>query len=190
MLNEQLYSQPSADSFAYFKENTDDFVAYHEGFWKNYRDSTIADLGCGEGWLATSIEAEVLSYDIGQMAPHVIQADILGSKIEIIIGFIEPRGSSESHLQKAVQGSSSKAAYPQESNLRVKARKRRMETMEEVMKRAKQIFLKRGRMRRKWRRSQTSLRLTSPTSSSRRIRTSLPSRRWTPSNSQSRQQRP
>ena len=32
ILNEQLYSKPSEESFTYFKENTDDFVAYHEGF--------------------------------------------------------------------------------------------------------------------------------------------------------------
>ena len=50
-----------------------------------YRDKVIADLGCGEGRLATSVEAEVLSYDIGKMAPHVIQADIANvSKITLV----------------------------------------------------------------------------------------------------------
>lgn len=107
MLNEQLYTTNSKISFEYFRQNEDDFKAYHEGFarqvkdsnWtKNpldifirelqkhkYADKKIADLGCGEGRLAEEVKAEVLSYDIGKLKPHVIQADIANVILSLLL---------------------------------------------------------------------------------------------------------
>lgn len=50
---------------------------------EKYHGLKIADLGCGEGWLALEVtKSEVLSYDIGKLSPHVIQADIADLPLE------------------------------------------------------------------------------------------------------------
>ena len=95
MLNERLYTSKSKDSSRYFKENPEDFEAYHAGFrqqaekWEKnpldvfihelskekYSEKTIVDLGCGEGRLEESVTAKVHSFDIGSKKPHVKIAD-------------------------------------------------------------------------------------------------------------------
>ena len=102
-MNEQLYTTSSKKSAAYFRENEADFEAYHQGFrrqaekWatnpldvfikelqkEKYVGKTVADLGCGEGRLAEEVKGStVLSYDIGKVRPHVIQADISALPLE------------------------------------------------------------------------------------------------------------
>lgn len=102
-----MYTTHSKESLDYFKENSDSFVDYHDGFknqvkkWpKNpvdifitelkkpkYNGMVIADLGCGEGKLELEIKKHdetrvVHSYDIGKIAPHVHQVDIANLPLE------------------------------------------------------------------------------------------------------------
>jgi ribosomal RNA-processing protein 8 len=100
-LNEQLYTQDSSHSLDLFASNPHYFAQYHKGFQQQQavwpvkplewvrgevesRDTgeeiVLADLGCGEGQLASDLQSrshiKVLSFDLFQTAPHVTVADI------------------------------------------------------------------------------------------------------------------
>ncbi|KAM0684049.1 25S rRNA (adenine645-N1)-methyltransferase [Mitosporidium daphniae] len=104
-LNEKLYTTTGDKSLSHFKANPELFTQYHEGFsmqvglWSvnpldliidellSYIDKrakllaplVIADLGCGEGKLGTSLSllgVEVYSFDLVSTQEHIIAADI------------------------------------------------------------------------------------------------------------------
>lgn len=94
-LNEQLYSQPGADSFSMMKAEPSLFHAYHAGYrsqvegWpenpldriiaevrKSPRTAVVADFGCGEARLAASVPHTVHSFDLVAANPRVTACDI------------------------------------------------------------------------------------------------------------------
>lgn len=94
-LNETLYNNSSIESKKYFKEDPDSFKAYHDGYkqqvlqWplnpldviiesvKNMPDNhIIADFGCGEALLATSVPQKVHSFDLVSVNERVQACDM------------------------------------------------------------------------------------------------------------------
>lgn len=99
ILNEKLYTMTSEDAFDYFKDNTEDFEVYHKGFasqvekWpanpndliikslkqKKYKNCVIADIGCGEGKLGSTLVPmgyKVFSFDLVSLNEYVTCADM------------------------------------------------------------------------------------------------------------------
>lgn len=95
-INELLYSQTGADSMQMFSANPDSYTAYHRGFQSQVAkwpinpldliienvnampaSHVVADLGCGEGRLASSVrQPTVHSFDLVSSASHVTTCDI------------------------------------------------------------------------------------------------------------------
>jgi ribosomal RNA-processing protein 8 len=99
ILNEKLYTISSEDAFEYFKENPEDFDIYHQGFvmqaskWpvnpndiiynelkkSKYDNKIIADLGCGEAYLAQKLASsnrKIHSFDLVKINEYITQCDI------------------------------------------------------------------------------------------------------------------
>lgn len=99
ILNEKLYTMSSEDAFEYFKDNKEDFEIYHKGFesqvskWpknpneliirslkqKKYKNCVIADIGCGEAKLASTLVPlgyTVHSFDLVSINQYVTCADM------------------------------------------------------------------------------------------------------------------
>ncbi|KAK9307034.1 hypothetical protein QLX08_002486 [Tetragonisca angustula] len=94
-LNETLYNNESSKSKKYFKDDPDAFKAYHEGYkqqveqWpvnpldnviasikKMPKQHIIADFGCGEARLATTVPHKVHSFDFVSLNKNVTACDI------------------------------------------------------------------------------------------------------------------
>ncbi|XP_043256200.1 ribosomal RNA-processing protein 8 [Colletes gigas] len=94
-LNETLYNNESSESKKYFKDDPDAFKAYHEGYkqqveqWplnpldiiissikKMPKEYIIADFGCGEARLASSVNHKVHSFDFVSLNENVTVCDI------------------------------------------------------------------------------------------------------------------
>ncbi|CAD1480624.1 unnamed protein product, partial [Heterotrigona itama] len=94
-LNETLYNNESSESKKYFKNDPDAFKAYHEGYkqqveqWpvnpldnviasikKMPKQYIIADFGCGEARLATTVPHKVHSFDLVSLNKNVTACDI------------------------------------------------------------------------------------------------------------------
>lgn len=94
-INETLYNNDSSQSKQYFKEDPDAFKAYHDGYkhqleqWpvnpldviissiiKMPMDNLIADFGCGEAKLATSVPHKVYSFDFIAVNDRVEACDM------------------------------------------------------------------------------------------------------------------
>eukprot|EP00322_Chrysochromulina_rotalis_P002028 CAMPEP_0115853194 /NCGR_PEP_ID=MMETSP0287-20121206/13379_1 /TAXON_ID=412157 /ORGANISM="Chrysochromulina rotalis, Strain UIO044" /LENGTH=301 /DNA_ID=CAMNT_0003307265 /DNA_START=67 /DNA_END=972 /DNA_ORIENTATION=+ len=95
-INEQLYTQPSEDAVALFREEPRLYEVYHEGFrsqaarwpqrpvqliaqWVQATQKAshiIADLGCGDAELAASVPHHVHSFDLVACNEHVTACDI------------------------------------------------------------------------------------------------------------------
>ena len=105
ILNEKLYTMSSKDAFEFFDDNKEDFEIYHKGFssqvskWpanpndliirslnqKRYKDSVIADIGCGEAKLASTLVPmgyKVYSYDLVAVNEYVTRADMKDLPLE------------------------------------------------------------------------------------------------------------
>ncbi len=99
ILNEKLYTMTSEDAFNYFKENKEDFIIYHKGFsfqaekWpinpnelilktlklKKYKNKIIADIGCGEAFLAKNLiplNYQIYSFDLVSLNEYVTVANM------------------------------------------------------------------------------------------------------------------
>jgi ribosomal RNA-processing protein 8 len=99
ILNEKLYTISSEDAFEYFKNNPEDFEIYHQGFviqaskWPvnpndiifdeikkpKYANKIIADLGCGEAYLAQRLSKtnrKIHSFDLIKINEYITQCDI------------------------------------------------------------------------------------------------------------------
>ena len=99
ILNEKLYTMSSEDAFNYFKENKEDFKIYHKGFsfqsekWpinpnelilktlklKKYKKKIIADIGCGEAFLAKNLIPlgyKIYSFDLVSINNFVTVANM------------------------------------------------------------------------------------------------------------------
>ncbi|XP_076249293.1 uncharacterized protein LOC143188752 isoform X2 [Calliopsis andreniformis] len=94
-LNESIYKNHSQESKKYFKDDPDAFKAYHDGYKQQVqqwplnpldviissiktmpREYIIADFGCGEGRLATSVAHKVHSFDFVSLNDHVTACDM------------------------------------------------------------------------------------------------------------------
>jgi ribosomal RNA-processing protein 8 len=102
ILNEKLYTISSEEAFEYFKKNPEDFEIYHKGFeiqaskWpinpneilfkelkkEKYNNKVIADLGCGEAFLARKLselpnsKRKIHSFDLVKINEFVTECDI------------------------------------------------------------------------------------------------------------------
>jgi ribosomal RNA-processing protein 8 len=99
ILNEKLYTISSEDAYEYFKNNPEDFEIYHQGFviqaskWPvnpndiifdelkkpKYENKIIADLGCGEAYLAQKLSKtnrKIHSFDLVKINEYITQCDI------------------------------------------------------------------------------------------------------------------
>jgi SAM-dependent methyltransferase len=97
ILNEKLYTMPSEDAFDYFRNNPEDFTIYHQGFviqankWPinpnsiiydelkkdKYNNKVIADLGCGEAFLAKKLNnRKIYSFDLVKINDYITECDI------------------------------------------------------------------------------------------------------------------
>lgn len=94
-INEQLYTRPSAEAVQLFAEEPELFEVYHEGFrsqaanwpmkpvqfiatWlrKQPAAHVVADLGCGDAELSTSVPQTVHSFDLVAVNDRVVACDI------------------------------------------------------------------------------------------------------------------
>jgi ribosomal RNA-processing protein 8 len=95
IINEKLYTSTGDEALSDFKNDPDQFDAYHVGFreqasqwpvnpldgiieWikRKHRQSIIADMGCGDARLAQSVPNKVHSFDLVSRSDLVIAADI------------------------------------------------------------------------------------------------------------------
>lgn len=117
-LNETLYNNTSIQSKKYFKEDPDSFIAYHDGYkqqvaqWplnpldviiasiKNMpNDYIIADFGCGEAMLATSIQQKTHSFDLISVNERVQACDmshtpLLRNSVHIVVFCLSLMGTN------------------------------------------------------------------------------------------------
>ena len=94
-INETLYTRPSEEAVSLFNEEPKLFEAYHEGFrlqaarwplrpvqaiatWLRTqpKEWVIADLGCGDAELATTVTQKVHSFDLVAVNNSVVACDI------------------------------------------------------------------------------------------------------------------
>ena len=99
IINEKLYTMSSEEASKYFKENKEDFEIYHKGFssqskqWpinpnelilktlklKKYKNKIIADIGCGEAFLAKNLiplNYQIYSFDLVSLNEYVTVANM------------------------------------------------------------------------------------------------------------------
>ena len=95
VINEKLYKSTGNDAFKDFQSDPTLFDAYHVGFreqaaqwpqnplddiisWilKNHKTAVIADMGCGDAKLASSVPNKVHSFDLVSRNDLVVAADI------------------------------------------------------------------------------------------------------------------
>ncbi|KAM4845157.1 ribosomal RNA-processing protein 8 isoform 2-T2 [Thomomys bottae] len=100
-LNEQLYSRPSSAAVRLFQEDPEAFLLYHRGFqsqvkkWplhpvdriaKDLRQRpaslVVADFGCGDCRLASSIRNPVHCFDLASLDPRVTVCDMAQVPLE------------------------------------------------------------------------------------------------------------
>jgi len=105
-LNEQLYTQTSAQSAKMFKNDSSLFSAYHQGFqvqanvWPSDPLDTIiaacldlpeshvvVDMGCGEARLAKTLPNLVHSFDLVSVVPGVVECDM--SRVPLKSGTVD-----------------------------------------------------------------------------------------------------
>ncbi|XP_014675793.1 PREDICTED: 25S rRNA (adenine(645)-N(1))-methyltransferase-like isoform X2 [Priapulus caudatus] len=104
-INEQLYTMPSHDAVAMFREDPEAFMIYHQGFsgqvshWpenpldriiedvKKKPSKVIADFGCGDAKLARSVPNTVHSFDLVALNDHVTACDM--SKVPLQDGSVD-----------------------------------------------------------------------------------------------------
>lgn len=103
ILNEKLYTMPSEEAFDYFKSNPEDFDIYHKGFviqankWpvnpnnlicdelrkEKYNNKVIADLGCGEAFIAQKLKnRKIYSFDLVKINEYITECDIKNVPLE------------------------------------------------------------------------------------------------------------
>ena len=94
-LNEKLYTCKGQEAFDMFQGDPSLFTVYHEGYrkqveswpenpldhiiaWIRAQDArlVVADMGCGEARLATSVKNKTYSFDLVSTHPSVIACDI------------------------------------------------------------------------------------------------------------------
>lgn len=93
-LNEQLYTRPSPEAVALYKEDRGMFDLYHQGYreqvamWpmnpldefiahvRRHPKWVVADLGCGEARLSASVPNKVHSFDLVAANDRVVACDI------------------------------------------------------------------------------------------------------------------
>lgn len=117
-INEILYTNESLQSKLYFKQDSDAFMAYHEGYkqqveqWainpldvmiasikKLPTDSVIADFGCGEARLAASVPHTVHSFDFVALNDRVKACDmahtpLLMNSVHVVVFCLSLMGSN------------------------------------------------------------------------------------------------
>lgn len=117
-LNETLYNNSSTESKKYFKEDPDSFKAYHDGYkqqvlqWplnpldviiesvKNMPENhIIADFGCGEALLATSVPQKVHSFDLVSVNERVQACDmahtpLLTNSVHVVVFCLSLMGTN------------------------------------------------------------------------------------------------
>lgn len=117
-LNETLYKNSSTQSKKYFKEDPEAFTAYHEGYkyqvtqWplnplnviiesiKNMPNNhVIADFGCGEALLASSVPQKVHSFDFISMNEKVQACDmahtpLLANSVHVVVFCLSLMGTN------------------------------------------------------------------------------------------------
>jgi len=117
-LNEQLYTQTSAESVKMFKEDVTLFSAYHQGFQQQANawpcdpldriisacqhlpdQHIVVDMGCGEARLARSITNKVHSFDLVAMAPGVVECDmsrvpLKNSSVQVVVFSLSLMGTN------------------------------------------------------------------------------------------------
>uniref|UniRef100_A0A8D1I3R9 Ribosomal RNA-processing protein 8 n=1 Tax=Sus scrofa TaxID=9823 RepID=A0A8D1I3R9_PIG len=100
-LNEQLYSQPSHAAQRLFQEDPEAFLLYHRGFQSQVRkwplqpvdciardlrqrpaSLVVADFGCGDCRLASSIRNPVHCFDLASLDPRVTVCDMAQVPLE------------------------------------------------------------------------------------------------------------
>jgi len=120
LINEDLYTSSGSDAFAKFQAEPELFDVYHEGFreqashwpenpldklieWirKKHSGASIADMGCGDAVLASSLSAtnKVYSFDLVSKNNHVIAADIANvplqsNSVDIVVFCLSLMGSN------------------------------------------------------------------------------------------------
>jgi ribosomal RNA-processing protein 8 len=89
-----LYTSTSAKAYEMFASDPSLFAEYHEGFrsaveaWpvnpvdmmieylqKKPKETVVADLGCGEGKIAESVQCKVISFDLNG-GDRIVKCDI------------------------------------------------------------------------------------------------------------------
>nr|XP_033323729.1 ribosomal RNA-processing protein 8 [Megalopta genalis] len=117
-LNETMYNNNSLESKNYFKDDPDSFKAYHEGykqqiaqwplnpldviissFTKMPKDYVIADFGCGEARLSTSVTQKVHSFDFISLNENVTACDmahtpLLTNSVHVVVFCLSLMGSN------------------------------------------------------------------------------------------------
>ncbi|XP_020293029.1 ribosomal RNA-processing protein 8 [Pseudomyrmex gracilis] len=117
-INETLYKNHSSESKQYFKKDSEDFQAYHEGYkqqvkqWpvnpldviissiKNMpKSNIIADFGCGEAILAASVPHKVHSFDFVALNDRVQACDmahtpLLASSVHVVVFCLSLMGTN------------------------------------------------------------------------------------------------
>lgn len=123
-LNEKLYTRKSEDAFHEFQEDPSLFKVYHEGYkkqveswpenpldniitWVKSKSSSliIADMGCGDARLQSSISNKVYSFDLVSVNPFVIACDMSNvplpdSSVDIVIFCLSLMGTNISDFLK------------------------------------------------------------------------------------------
>ncbi|XP_028047095.1 ribosomal RNA-processing protein 8 isoform X2 [Monomorium pharaonis] len=117
-INELLYTNNSSLSKRYFKEDPDSFLAYHAGYKQQLEqwavnpldviissikklpvDNVIADFGCGEARLATSVPHTVHSFDFIALNNKVKACDmahtpLLMNSVHVVVFCLSLMGSN------------------------------------------------------------------------------------------------
>uniref|UniRef100_H2Z072 Ribosomal RNA-processing protein 8 n=1 Tax=Ciona savignyi TaxID=51511 RepID=H2Z072_CIOSA len=117
-INEQIYSQSSGDTHELFNSDPTAFQVYHRGFgaqvatwpvnpldgvirWVKERSPKliIADFGCGEAMLASSVKNKVHSFDLVAVNDRVTVADIAkvplaDSSVDIVVFCLSLMGTN------------------------------------------------------------------------------------------------
>ncbi|ERE80226.1 ribosomal RNA-processing protein 8 [Cricetulus griseus] len=100
-LNEQLYSGPSSAAQRLFQEDPEAFLLYHQGFQKQVKkwplhpvdriakdlrqkpaSLVVADFGCGDCRLASSVRNPVHCFDLASLDPRVTVCDMAQVPLE------------------------------------------------------------------------------------------------------------
>ncbi|KRT82895.1 methyltransferase, partial [Oryctes borbonicus] len=117
-INEQIYNTDSKETKEYFTKDPDAFLAYHEGYrqqvskWplnpidiiiKSIKKMPIsyivADMGCGEAKLASSVSQKVHSFDLVSVNNHVIAHDmskvpLADDSVDVVVFCLSLMGSN------------------------------------------------------------------------------------------------